>query len=266
MLELGDGQFLFKDKGVLLTTIALSRRSYEKDRMISSYGRTEDIPVGSLLQMTYGKELDNAPHSHYLGMGYAKGQYYGKTGYFQFNFSAGGFIHDHMIREGVVKTNLSCFSYLMYFKNWSMRQFIQLNYVHGIRVMANEYLGWNDESGIRGLKPPLIPAKQRVNLQTESVVYTNLYLLGFRTAFFAFADFGFLGTDKSFFYKDNFYHGYGLGLRLKNDNIATSIFQIRLAFYPHAPGQSQFKFQASEKPSWNLRDFDLKATQIIAFE
>ncbi len=52
---------------IFLASAALSVQKYTKTNLIYSYGRTEDIPYGSMLKFTTGREFNEFKQRTYLG-------------------------------------------------------------------------------------------------------------------------------------------------------------------------------------------------------
>ncbi|MDE5695520.1 MAG: hypothetical protein K2H77_06075, partial [Alistipes sp.] len=67
----------------------------------------------------------------------------------------------------------------------------------------------------------------RAVLNTETVFFTPWQPLGFRIAFFGFADFGLIGYSPNAF-RNDFFASLGGGVRIKNERLIFSTIQIRL--------------------------------------
>jgi hypothetical protein len=62
------------------------------------------------------------------------------------------------------------------------------------------------------------------------------------------------------------FQGYGLGFRLRNENLTFNTFQFRLGYYPNIPNNSAiFRTQFSGIPALRLSDFDIRAPEIVNF-
>ena len=60
------------------------------------------------------------------------------------------------------------------------------------------------------------------------------------------------------------YQGYGIGFRLRNENLTINTFQIRLGYYPNIPDiSSVFRFAFDGSQPLRLRDFDISAPSIV---
>ena len=56
-----------------------------------------------------------------------------------------------------------------------------------------------------------------------------------KTAFFVFADIGFIGPGTKAPFEEEMYTGIGGGIRTKNNSLVFDTFQFRFAYYPKTP-------------------------------
>jgi hypothetical protein len=125
----------------------------------------------------------------------------------------------------------------------------------------------NDQYGIRGLKSETLIGTQKLSMNLESVMFSPLYILGFRFSTFGFFDFGFIGSEERSIFNQQMYSGLGIGLRVKNENLLINTFQLRFAFYPLEPERSnRFSIDVSDVPSASFTDFTVKSPHAITFE
>lgn len=246
-----------------LASIGYSTRIYYEAQFINSFGRTEDIPAGSSVELTAGKEYGEFNNRFYSGLRLAKGIYSKENGYFSGEIDFGGFFRSSRFEQGVLRLNGSYFSNLLHIKRYAIRQFIRANYTLGMRRFANETVDFNDDNGITGLDSDLLRGTRKLVVNLETVLFTPFNPVGFKIALFGFADFGMLSREKSVFTGD-FYSGFGMGVRIRNDNLTFNTFQIRLGFYPIVPhNESYFSFNVSGEAVLGLKDYDIKAPDVL---
>ncbi|MDQ3392952.1 MAG: hypothetical protein M3512_02370 [Bacteroidota bacterium] len=252
----------------LLATIGLSTRKYYKDRLIYGYGRTEDIPYGNLIEITTGVSLGEFYDRPYLGIRWARGGLVRNYGYTYLGVSAGSFIRNQILEQGVLKLETNFFSNLIGFRKHRVRQFLELQYTLGIRRFADEFINIRDENGIRGLRNDFFLRGQRkIVLSFETVDFTPLDIIGFRVAIFGFADIAKIASNNEPLFKGQLFQGYGLGVRLNNDLLTFNTFQLRLAYYPNVPpGLANFGFNAGGITQLRLDDFDIRAPNTNLFD
>jgi len=256
----------FFDRHLYLFSVGLTKRSYEKSSLIAGFGRTEDIPEGYLLEFTTGKETNEFYIRSYLGWRLAYGRYFRKLGYLRPQMSLGGFIRDQEVEQGVVNLQIQYFSFLYRLNRLNFRQFFRLSYSLGVNRFDNEFININDENGIRGLSYTFLRGTRKLALSSETLAFTPLYFLGFRFAPFLFLDFAVVNNEHSKLLKNTLYQGYGLGIRLRNENLAFNTIQIRLAWYPELPpDNSQLGFNLTGQNPLGISDFQTGSPATIDF-
>ena len=124
--------------------------------------------------------------------------------------------------------DLRWFSNLFMLRRSRIRQFLSLNYTQGWNRLAgsDESIRFTSENGLQALKEYAI-GTNRMILNTETVLFSPYHPLGFRIAFFGFADFGLIGYSPNIF-KNEFYTSLGIGVRLRNERLVFNTIQIRL--------------------------------------
>ncbi|MFY0651412.1 MAG: hypothetical protein JXQ96_05235 [Cyclobacteriaceae bacterium] len=246
----------------ILFSAGLSSRGYYKDRLIRNFGRTEDIPVGTSIQLTSGMQFGEFFNRNYLGLEFSEGDVIQKFGYLKGKFRLGGFFRKGNLEQGVFNLGTEYFSKLYNFNLYRLRQFVTIDYIKGIRRKSQDFININDTNGITGLYNFYLTGTERFFVKTESVLFTPFFLGGFRTAFLGFFDLAVINSDRA----GDVYYGAGFGLRLKNDNLAFNTIQLRLGFYPSLPFEpASTGFSFSTVGNLGLRDFDISRPKIVRF-
>jgi len=151
--------------------------------------------------------------------------------------------------------------------NSKSRQFIKLNYALGINRFEIENLLLRNQDGIRGFGSRIEKGKQRITLNVENVFFQKRAILNFQTAFFSFFDVGIVGPQNQSIFKQNYYGGVGLGLRIRNENLIFKTIQIRLAYYPNHPSDvSPIGFILEEVSKSRFYSFQPRGPEPLKFE
>ncbi|MTI38170.1 hypothetical protein [Fulvivirga lutimaris] len=262
-----DTNQLYFDTNLKLMSIGITKRRFERSSLIVGYGRTEDIPIGYLAEITGGRENNDFYDRTYLGTTISYGNYLGKLGYLRPTLSIGGFIEKRNIQQGVIKPELSYFSYLYRFRRTSFRQFFTLGYVKGINRYTDEFIDINNRNGIRGLRDTFLRGTKKITFRSETVAFTPIYFIGFRLAIFAFFDFAIVNSEQAKLFKNPLYQGYGIGFRFRNENLAFNTLQIRLGYYPNAPADfNNYQSAFDGQRSLNIPDFRVEEPRVITFQ
>ncbi|WP_225865737.1 BamA/TamA family outer membrane protein [Dyadobacter aurulentus] len=258
---------IYWNRSATLISLGYSNRNYKRDVLIYGFGRTEDVPIGHLFALTIGQENTQFGARGYAGVQYATGNYLPHNlGYMYALANVGTYSKNGKAQQGVLSGQLNYISNLIPFRYSFFRQFLTFRYTHGVRRDPLDYLNISGEQGIRGINSDQLIGTKRLTVGTETVFFSDKSLLGFRIAYFMFADLG-LVNGVSSLWDGPLYQGYGLGLRLRNENLTLNTLQLRVGFYPNIPGNNApWRFGASGNVPLRLRDFDISAPSIVPLQ
>ncbi|WP_229802234.1 outer membrane protein assembly factor [Pontibacter akesuensis] len=249
----------FQDNTLLLGSVGYSIRKYYKDRYLFGFGRTEDIPVGTLFSVTGGYQEGDIWDRTYLGTSLSVARYGPGFGYLFGRAGYGTYIRDDRWEQGVLDVEALYITRLAEWGDWKLRHYVLGRGTIGINRYPEELLFINNESGIRGFRSDMVRGTRRVSLNYEASLYTPLSLLGFRLATFVFADVAWLSTgNQSNPFTDTPYQSYGIGFRLRNEFLSFSTIQVTLGYYPQLPPNSNmrdFRLFESSSEYYDFRDF-----------
>lgn len=217
------------DQDALLVSGGFYREKFYTANMIYGFGRREYLATGYKAEVTTGYSWGEFNDALYLGMSYETGGFR-SVGYIMGGITLGSYIDldDGMWQRSAVDVDLRWFSNLFLFKRSRIRQFLSFNYTQGWNrtTGSNESIRFTRIDGLQALKEHII-GTNRMILNTETVVFSPYQPLGFRIAFFGFADFGLIGYSPNIF-KNDFFTSFGLGVRLRNERLVFNTIQIRL--------------------------------------
>lgn len=261
-----DTNFFLHDKRNFLIGIGLQSRQYYKDKFVISYGRTEDIPTGSSLGIVMGYQSAEFQNRYYLEFNYARGGYLNDFGYLNGILSLGEFFGSDGLTDGIMKIELDYFTRLYPFGQFKFRQFINITYTQALRPQEDILLRNQRDLGIRGASLFFLKTTGLFNIKFESLLFTPINFVGFRMATFAFLDASISTNDKSSTTNTEVYSGMGVGIRLRNDNLAFSTIQLRFGYYPSVPqNANNYNYNVATSTNLNIRDFDFKEPEILSF-
>jgi len=234
--------FIFEDSyhnlqkyKIFLGSVSYSRQQYYKTNLIYAYGRTEDLPFGALVRITAGKEINEFKNRVYLGFDASTGRSVYRLGYFHAGMAVGGYLYKNEPEQGIISANINYFTNLITAGKFKLRNFVNINYVHGTERFSDEYINFKRERGFAGFKNDTIRGSQRLSVGLESALFLPSDFLGFRLVVYAFADAGLL-SGTSTFATDNFtLTSLGLGVRIRNDNLLFKTIQLRFTYFPNIP-------------------------------
>lgn len=263
-----DSNKIYWNKSALMVSLGYSNRNYKRDVLIYGFGRTEDVPVGNLFALTIGQEHTEFGQRGYAGLRYAVGKYLPHNlGYMYLLMNAGSYIKNRQAQQGVLSGQANYISNLIPFRYSFFRQFVTFKYTHGIHRDPVDYLNISREQGIRGITSDQLIGTKRFTLGTETVFFSDKSLLGFRIAYFVFADLGLVNSNPRSIWSGPVFQGYGFGFRLRNESLTFNTLQLRLGYYPNIPGnQAPWRVAAEGNVPLRLRDFDISAPSIVPLQ
>jgi hypothetical protein len=267
-----DTNQIYQDSRTVLASVGFSRRKYTRDVLIYGFGRTEDVPIGESVAAVAGFDNAELGRRMYLGMNFSQGRYVRHVGYVYGLLNIGGYARQSRIEQGVFSFESNFFSPLMKTKWGNMRHFFNTRYTTGINRFSNEYIVLGSSgSGINtdgiGVNSDALRGTRRWFVNYENVLFSRLNLVGFRVAFVTFVNLGLVNFPDRPLLSGPLYQGYGIGFRLRNENLTFTSFQIRLAYYPNIPNNTiPFRQSFEGVPTLRFRDFDLSAPQIIPYQ
>ncbi len=126
----------------------------------------------------------------------------------------------------------------------------------------------NRTLGIRGFGAPNTWGNKKMVLNIETNLYPSFTYLGFRFALITFADFALLANKNQTFASADFFHGYGIGLRFRNEHLIFPAVQVQFGYYPNARQYNASPLSVFEQPNsyYRFDYFNYPKPGIIEFE
>lgn len=228
-------RYNFHTRDIFLLSVGYTRLGYLKSNYIYGFGPTEDIPVGSRLTSLAGYESNQFFPRWYGGISFVHSSYIYRTAYLQNEIYTGGFFNDGNFEQGIISIKSSGFSSLINLNRFYLRQFLSLNFTRGIARFEDELVSISNHNGIRGLRSDNLTGKQKLTVQLETMFYSKTNWYGFRYAFYTMADLGWIGPGTAKIINGNFYSGFGIGIRVRNEHMVLPTLKFRLAWFPKLP-------------------------------
>ncbi len=249
-----------------LGSLSLVNQRYFKTNLIYNFGRTEDIPYGGKIELTYGKEFNEFFDRDYFGFEAALGDQFEKLGYLYGSAKFGVFTSEGSYDQGMINFDFRYISNLNAIGRNRLRFIANLNYTRGLHRFDDEYLRIKDEYGIRGFRNDSIFPDQRLYLNLEAIAFSPIYVWGFRMAFSCYADLALISSDKLFYQYDNLISAIGIGVSLRNENLLFKTIHIRLGYFPNPPPYSELVyFRTINEKLLEPPGFDPVAPSVICY-
>ena len=259
--------YLYHDNQILLGSIAFAQQKHIKTNLVYGFGRIEDIPLGKLIQINFGYEKDEFYKRPYLGLNFSNGLFINKLGYLSYQIECGGFLYENRLEQGVISFNTQLISNIHYINRLKFREFLRLNYTRGINRFSDENIYFDSNNDIWGLKSDYLFGDKKISAHGETVFYSDIFLYNFRFVFFGFGDIGFIGPENKSLFSNKLYSGIGLGVRVRNENLVFKTFQIRFAYYPIVPENSNHFYMLISGETYNsLSNYEPSAPYTLDYK
>lgn len=259
----------FHNKTTYLAGISISRQKLYKANLIYSYGRTEDIPTGFLVSATAGYELGEFENRYYVGTELSAADV-GEYGYLYGLSRFGTYINTKGKLEQVTFRMIGTYvTGLFHFQKLDIRQFFRVDFTKGNSRLEGEreYLLLDGNVELRGLNGTPPSGNNRLLISLETLAFSPLYVYGFKFAFFAYTDIGFISEKYAVLSDSPSYSSIGFGVRIRNENLVFSTLQIRLNYFPVLPeGASAELFWLGSESRTRFPNFRPHAPRITPYE
>lgn len=246
----------FNSREAALGSFTFFRQDFYKTNYVYGFGTTEDLPIGYNVAVTSGWYRQLYLNRWYTGVDANDYVVTKKGGFIQYFLRAGMFLYRGQIQDASTLAGASYYSPLFLFGGLKARQYINFSFSREYNRIGIDPLTINNVFGLRYFTGDSTFGEQRVTLHSETTVFLNYRLLGFKFAPFAFGDLSFLTPESGTFQKSALYHGIGAGMRTRNENLVFNTIEFRMVYFPRKTEQNnsfkimintglQFRFNTS---------------------
>lgn len=226
---------MIRNHDFILSTLGFSKRNLYKSDLIYGYGITEDVPNGRYFEIASGIDFTGYGNHPYAHLQYSKANVFKGGNYFNLLIGIGGFLQNSSLEQGAFTLNLDYFSKIIHINGQPYRNFITVDLLSGINRFKDEYLSINRNFGITDFRSLEVKGTNRLKINMESVHFLNWNYHGFRFAQYFNADCAFLSNSLNRLFKEDFYTGIGVGLRIHNESLVFKVFELRFTWFPIVP-------------------------------
>lgn len=249
-----------------LTGLNILRSEFYRTNMLYGYGRTEDIPYGHHAELITGWEVSDVHNRFYSAIKLDFMKPIKIAGLLGLDVQLGGYMQNGELTDGVFRTTFKLISPLFTVGRNNVRNFGSIGYVTGINRSVPGLIFINDGVSGNQFKNYDKNGYERINGRIESVIFTPYYLLGFRFAPYWFAEAAVIVPRGDKFVSSRIFPALGLGVRLRNENLVFSTFQISLSWHPGAPsGITPVEFYFSDFPQTGLETYLIRRPEIVEY-
>src|SRR5690554_3515957 len=233
----------FQHAKLVMGSLSFSTSHYLRDRLVYSYGRTEDMPYGQKITINGGFEKNEFSDRRLMGLDVSMARFLTGIGYVYGQLIVESYFRNNKSEQGIIQPSVTWISDLSKRGRFRIRHFATLEFTRGINRFNNEFLTINREAGIRGFRSRYLMGNQRLRANYELVAFSPADFVGFRLAPYFFYDASVLAQNNDAIYRGKYFNGFGFGIRLRNDNLTFNTIEVRLGYYPNGPeDMERFKF------------------------
>jgi hypothetical protein len=223
---------IYNDQEFVLGEITFYRQNFYKTRYLYGFGRTEDVPYGQTVSLTTGWMSELGLKRLYAGASVVRRVVRQSGAFYEGEVGAGTFFDQKKANDGFAFVNIFYFSKLLQLKKLKARQLVRMGYAKAFDNRLRELLTLNNE--LAGFRSDSLYGYQRVFLRTESTLFTNWKLVGFRFAPFLSLENAWLKREETEGVGD-FYWGTTGGIRIRNENLIFGTIEFRAFYFPNPP-------------------------------
>lgn len=225
-------ELVYSNRSAWLTQVTFFRQDFYKTKFIYGFGRTEDVPYGYSISITGGTEKTGGSQRPYLGLQGTKTIANRGGNFISFDTKLASYFTTNGLRDELISLTSSYFSKLYPLRKWSVRHFAEMNYSR-IGNRDEKYpFDINNSNGLEGFRSDSLRGDARLRARIQAIIFTPVKLLGFNFALVPQFDYAFLASSRQSVFAGDFFQGYSIGLRSRNENLIFNTVEIRGYFFP----------------------------------
>lgn len=249
-----------------LVSIGIIKSGFVRRNMVTGFGRTEDIPVGYQMEVTVGEEDSDRANGFYSSLKITNGVNIRYGAHIFASANIGGYWNNKKFSNGAFITNLSIISRLYKTGSSRMRIYGIANYTQGINRINQQYLRITPAQFSKTFSHYDNTGHTRLNIKAEAVVFTPIYLIGFRCAFYGFSEIVMLSDKPEHLFKRQTIPAFGFGIKVRNEHLVFSTFQFGFTFFPVLDNNNRHLiFSITDHQSAGLELLRINAPNIIEY-
>lgn len=237
-------KWLFADMTAVLFNLTLFRQNFVKTNYIYGFGRSEDLPVGSLVGITGGYTIKEEEKRPYLGINYEHYQLLTRKSYLSYKLRTEGFWDKNSLEDINLLLSVNYFDGIKRLgRRWKQRFFFNIDVAKQLNTVINEPLFLDSKYGLPEYGSNELGGDFRSTVKVESVFFSPWAPASFKLAPFAFTR---LGVFKPYGEDLKLYSSVGGGLRIRNESLVFGTIEIKGYYFPQKNLQNKsFGFEFS---------------------
>jgi len=260
----------YYDMTQVLGSVAFSRNNYYLIDYFLNFGKTENIPYGRLIQLTFGPQFTNFYTRLYSGVTYSQGNFIKNFGYLQGRIDLGWYYNHRAIEDGVFIARLNYMSYLYFTpdKRYKFRTYILTTYRQGFLRRSNnlDFTYIDQDIHINKYSTDTVfKGVNSISMYFSTVMFTPWYFYGFRFALTGIFAGGFKSDGYANLFQTRFYTELGVGFLIRNESLIFPTFLFSIYVYPTPEvGVPWLQTSFSNAPDLHMKDYNPSAPSVVS--
>jgi hypothetical protein len=257
----------YNDNHYTLGQFVLFHQDFYKTNYFYGFGKTEDIPTGYNAIASAGLDDWVGLRRYYTAV---QGQKYWldqKKNLFSGMFGLGSFFHHGVSQDAVIHAQAKFYSNIHQIGQSKLRQFLSLDYLACPNPVLYKPLNINQSNGILGYRNTTLNGYKRLNMSATTTLYSPISIYGFKFNFYGLFQASMLAASQQSLLNSPFYSGVGLGVQIKNENLALNALTIEATYQAQVPGAPSALFiQITSTALLTFNIFALTEPQLLPFQ
>jgi len=223
----------------VLGSLSWSNNKYYVTDYVTSFGKTENLPYGHLIQFTAGYDQTDYYERIYSGFSVSAGKYFDHAGYFSGYAGLSGYWHKSSFEDAILKVYTKYFTPLYRSHNgkFKFRTYLITNYRYAFNLRPNfrDYYDINLDFRINKInEEEALEGIHTLSVNLTEICFPPWFFYGFRFGLMANLQAGLVAPQGADIITQPLISGIGAGLLIKNDNLVFPTFMIAGYFYPNS--------------------------------
>ncbi len=257
---------VYNNQNFWLGEVSFFKQNFYKTRYIYGFGRTEDLPYGRQLTLVAGRVRQLNLTRPYIGAEFTKSSVRRNGDFTTVTLTAGGFMRDQQVEDVILSGQASFFSRIINWGNNKLRQSLSVSYSSLIKQQTLLPLTLRSDLGLRSFPADSLLGNKRISVQSETLLFTRLSLLGFRLAPLVFAGVGLIAPENENLFRQPAWLSMGAGIRTRNENLVFGTVDLRFFYFPRTTeGISNFRISLSSNLQVKYTAGFVKKPQMVRY-
>ncbi|HEX5167875.1 MAG TPA: hypothetical protein VFW11_01780 [Cyclobacteriaceae bacterium] len=236
-------RFAYRNKLTVLSELTFFRQDFYKTQYVLGFGRTEDIPYGYRVSLTAGWERELQNKRPYLGSNVNYNKVNPNGTILTYNLKLASYWQGSRSEDDLISFHFTRYSKIDKVRRMIIRNQFECGYAILFNQNVKRGIDIRDLNGIVGFMTDSLVGRQRFTISQEVTAFTQWKFLGFRIALTGRAELALIQRTGQLVKARNFFSGFSVGVRARNENLIFKTIEARLFYYPKTvEGIDHFRF------------------------